>query len=95
MVQTLLVLSFSWAASLAAASYSVKPFKVDFSAQLPHLKTLLSTTRVSPRHPVPGSNDSTFGITTTQFAHLRNEWVAFDWRAEQAHLNSCVRVQNA
>lgn len=73
---------------LAAANYTVKPFKVDLVAEIPRLKAQLAATRLPAKNPIPGGENEKWGITLAQLSSLRKQWLAFDWTAEQKRLNS-------
>ncbi|EJD48566.1 alpha/beta-hydrolase [Auricularia subglabra TFB-10046 SS5] len=83
--------SFALAAAsstLAATDYTVKPFRINLSAEIPRLNAQVVATRLPAHNPVPGGEDDKWGITVSQLSNLRKEWLAFDWDAEQKRLNS-------
>ncbi|KZW03697.1 alpha/beta-hydrolase [Exidia glandulosa HHB12029] len=70
-----------------AQAYTVKPFKVSLSAEVPWLKTQLAKSRL-PTKPIPGADNDDWGVSLSTLQTLRKEWLAFDWSAEEKRLNS-------
>ncbi|KAJ7884148.1 Alpha/Beta hydrolase protein [Mycena olivaceomarginata] len=67
--------------------FELKPFKIDLSSKVPHLKTLVHNTRLpaKPLYPDLGADK---GIQLYFLSSLKEEWVtSYDWDAEQATLN--------
>jgi hypothetical protein len=67
--------------------FDLKPFKIDLSSKVPHLKTLVRNTRLpaKPLYPDLGADK---GIQLDFLSSLKEEWVtSYDWDAEQATLN--------
>lgn len=74
----------------ADATLSLKPFKIDLASKVPHLKTLLTQTRLPAKttHPDLGPEK---GIELDVLTGLKEEWLtSYDWDAEQAKLNEWV-----
>ncbi|KAJ7205254.1 Alpha/Beta hydrolase protein, partial [Mycena pura] len=71
----------------ADATFGLKPFKIDLASKVPHLKTLLTQTRLPAKttHPDLGPEK---GIELDVLTGLKEEWLtSYDWDAEQAKLN--------
>ncbi|KAJ7347517.1 Alpha/Beta hydrolase protein [Mycena albidolilacea] len=67
--------------------FDLKPFKIDISSKVSHLKTLVRNTRLpaKPLYPDLGADK---GIQLDFLSSLKEEWVtSYDWDAEQATLN--------
>jgi hypothetical protein len=67
--------------------FDLKPFKINLSSKVPHLKTLVHNTRLpaKPLYPDLGADK---GIQLDFLSSLKEEWVtSYDWDAEQATLN--------
>lgn len=79
---------FAVAASSAAQAFTVKPFKVSLSHEVPRLKDLLAASRL-PSNPIVGADNEDFGVSLATLQTLRKEWLAFNWTAEEQRLNSC------
>ncbi|EJD40194.1 alpha/beta-hydrolase [Auricularia subglabra TFB-10046 SS5] len=73
---------------MASGKYTIKPFKVDLSAEVPRLKAQLAATQLPTHNPIPGGEDEKWGITLAQLTKLRDEWLVYDWGAEQERINS-------
>ncbi|EJD51097.1 alpha/beta-hydrolase [Auricularia subglabra TFB-10046 SS5] len=80
---------FAVATSVAyAQAFVIKPFKVNLGSEIPRLRSLLSSARITPPQAVPGSDNAALGIPPDRLAELRNEWVALDWKAQEKALNA-------
>ncbi|EJD48571.1 alpha/beta-hydrolase [Auricularia subglabra TFB-10046 SS5] len=69
-------------------SYTIKPFKIDLSAEFSRLKAQLAATQLPSHNPIPGGEDDKWGITLARLTKLRDEWLEYDWAAEEKRLNS-------
>ncbi|KAJ7734425.1 Alpha/Beta hydrolase protein [Mycena metata] len=67
--------------------YKVNPFKIDLSSKVPHLKDLLSRTRLPEKELYPDDGPDK-GIKLDVLRGLKDEWLhSYDWDEEQAKLN--------
>ncbi|EJD40184.1 alpha/beta-hydrolase [Auricularia subglabra TFB-10046 SS5] len=73
---------------MASGQHTVKPFKVDLFAAVPRLKAQLAETQLPMHNPIPGGEDNKWGITLARLTKLRDEWLSYDWAAEEKRLNS-------
>ncbi|KAJ7453141.1 Alpha/Beta hydrolase protein [Mycena latifolia] len=74
-------------ASAANITFNLKPFKIDLSGGIPHLKDLVRNTRLPEKalYPTAGPDK---GIELNVLRELQTEWVeSYDWEAQQAELN--------
>jgi hypothetical protein len=68
--------------------YNVKPFKVDLSSRMPHLKDLVKLTKL-PEASVLGKAGA--GIELAWLKDRQQEWLEeFDWEKEQSAMNKSV-----
>jgi hypothetical protein len=66
-------------------SYNVKPFKVNLSSKVPHLKDLVERTKL-PKSSVLGSSGA--GIPLDWLKARQKEWLSeFDWNKEEDAMN--------
>ncbi|CAE6385263.1 unnamed protein product [Rhizoctonia solani] len=66
-------------------SYNVKPFKVNLSAKVPHLKDLVQRTKL-PDYSVLGSTGA--GVPLDWLKARQKDWLnKFDWSKEEAAMN--------
>ncbi|CAE6450255.1 unnamed protein product [Rhizoctonia solani] len=90
---TLALLPFS---QVVLGSYNVKPFKVNLSSKVPHLKDLVERTKL-PKSSVLGSSGA--GIPLDWLKARQKEWLSeFDWNKEEDAMNkfnhSVVDIEN-
>ncbi|KAJ6480876.1 Alpha/Beta hydrolase protein [Mycena sanguinolenta] len=77
--------------ALAAASsidnpFSVTPFTVNLSAEIPRLKALVENTRLPAKALYPVGSDK--GVELDILRQLQTEWVTtFDWETQQSEFN--------
>ncbi|KAJ7451854.1 Alpha/Beta hydrolase protein [Mycena galericulata] len=89
-VSSILVAPAFFTAALALnSSFSVKPFRVDLSSEIPRLNALVKNTRLptTALYPDAGSDK---GIELDFLSELQTEWLGsptFDWETQQAELN--------
>ncbi|KAF8598947.1 alpha/beta-hydrolase [Ceratobasidium sp. AG-I] len=81
---------------LLSAAYHVRPFKIDLSSRVPHLKDLVERTHL-PATSVLGSAGA--GVNLAWLKNRQIEWLEkFDWEKEQNSLNkfnhSTVAISN-
>ncbi|KAJ7018627.1 Alpha/Beta hydrolase protein [Mycena alexandri] len=70
--------------------YEITPFKIDLSGKVPHLKDLLSRTRL-PENELHQDHKLDKGIQLDVLKGLKDEWLqSYGWDAEQAKLNEPV-----
>ncbi|KAJ7497713.1 Alpha/Beta hydrolase protein [Mycena latifolia] len=75
------------ASSAANTTFNVKPFKIDLSSRIPHLKDLVRNTLLPAKALYPNAGLDK-GIELDFLRELQTEWVeTFDWEAQQAELN--------
>ncbi|KAJ7131762.1 Alpha/Beta hydrolase protein [Mycena crocata] len=68
-------------------TFDLKPFKIDLSGEIPHLKTLLRNTRL-PKEALYPDAGPVKGTELNFLRELRTEWLdTYDWEAQQAELN--------
>ncbi|QRV92993.1 epoxide hydrolase [Ceratobasidium sp. AG-Ba] len=66
-------------------AYNVKPFKVDLSSKVPHMRDLIQRTKL-PTYSVLG--DAGAGIPLDWLRARQKDWLSsFDWTKEQAAMN--------
>ncbi|KAF2432527.1 epocide hydrolase domain-containing protein [Tothia fuscella] len=65
----------------------IEPFKIDVrQSEIDALRTRLADTRWAPE---PENDDWSYGVNGTYLRDLINHWQSdFDWRAQEAHINS-------
>ncbi|KAJ6585740.1 Alpha/Beta hydrolase protein [Mycena capillaripes] len=71
-------------------SFQVKPFKIDLTAKIPRLKSLVNNNRLPDTilYPDGGRGSGAKGIELDVLQELRTDWLTkFDWEAQQAELN--------
>ncbi|KAG9073870.1 hypothetical protein FRC06_011097, partial [Ceratobasidium sp. 370] len=66
-------------------AYEVKPFKIDLSARVPHMKDMIKRTEL-PETSVLGGAGA--GINLSWLKNRQTEWLEnFEWQKEEDHLN--------
>lgn len=91
-----LVLAAAFIAAVAATgadhdTFQVKPFKIDLTAEIPRLKSLVANSRLPTKALYPDGGSGERGIELDVLQELRTDWLSkFDWEAEQAELNTSV-----
>jgi hypothetical protein len=66
-------------------AYEVKPFKVDLTSRVPHMKELIKRTEL-PDSSVLGSAGA--GINLSWLKNRQVEWLeSFDWQKEEDNMN--------
>ncbi|KAJ7680814.1 epoxide hydrolase 1 [Mycena polygramma] len=79
--------AFTAAAGAISDSFDVKPFKIDLTAGIPRLKSLVENTRLPDKALYPDVGGE-HGIEPDVLRELRSDWLtSFDWEAQQAELN--------
>ena len=70
---------------LLSAAYEIRPFRINLSSRVPHLKDLVQRTKL-PATSVLGSAGA--GIDLGWLKSRQADWLEkFDWEKEQASLN--------
>ncbi|KAF7351957.1 Alpha/beta-hydrolase [Mycena venus] len=81
------------AASASNTGFDVKPFKIDLAGEIPHLKSLVNSTRLPATALYPNAGPSK-GIDLETLRDLRTDWLTkYDWEAQQAELNQFSVVE--
>ncbi|KAJ6594447.1 Alpha/Beta hydrolase protein [Mycena capillaripes] len=76
------------AADNVSNNFNVKPFKIDLTAKIPRLKSLVNNTHLPAKALYPDDGSGEKGIELDVLRKLQTEWVTtFDWEAQQAELN--------
>ncbi|KAJ7467184.1 Alpha/Beta hydrolase protein [Mycena latifolia] len=74
-------------ASAPTHLFDLKPFRIDLSSRIPHLKDLVRNTRLPAKALYPNAGADK-GIELDVLRELQTEWVeSFDWEGQQAELN--------
>ncbi|KAJ7467178.1 Alpha/Beta hydrolase protein [Mycena latifolia] len=74
-------------ASATNHTFNVKPFKIDLSSRVPHLKDLIRNSRLPAKALYPNAGIYK-GIELDFLRELKSEWAeSFDWEAQQEELN--------
>ncbi|KAJ6593146.1 Alpha/Beta hydrolase protein [Mycena capillaripes] len=69
-------------------SFQVKSFKIDLTAEIPRLKSLVANSRLPAKALYPDGGSGERGIELDVLQELRTDWLTkFDWEAQQAELN--------
>ncbi|KAJ6594431.1 Alpha/Beta hydrolase protein [Mycena capillaripes] len=85
-VVTLLATAFAAAGN--TKSFSVKPFKIDLTSEIPRLKSLVNNSRLPAKALYPDGGSGEKGIELDVLRELRADWLtSFDWELQQAELN--------
>lgn len=91
-----LVAAFTAAVAVTGAnrdSFQVKSFKIDLTAEIPRLKSLVANSRLPAKALYPDGGSGERGIELDVLQELRTDWLTkFDWEAQQAELNTSVLV---
>jgi hypothetical protein len=67
--------------------HTLRPFKVDLSAGVPHLRELVEITHL-PEYEVNTGVEPSAGISLDTLKSLQDEWLtSFDWDREQEAIN--------
>ncbi|KAF7345580.1 Epoxide hydrolase domain protein [Mycena venus] len=89
-----LVLVAAFTAAIAATganhdAFQVKAFKIDLTAQIPRLQSLVANSRLPAKELYPDSGSGERGIELDVLQELQTDWLTeFDWEAQQADLNT-------
>ncbi|KAJ7761030.1 Alpha/Beta hydrolase protein [Mycena metata] len=77
----------------ATDTFSVKPFKINLSGEVPRLNSLVNNSRLPAGALYPGVGQEK-GIEFDFLHELKTEWLTtFDWETQQTQLNQQVRLQ--
>lgn len=69
--------------------YNLKPFTIDLSSNVEHMRDLINNSQLPREEEYPGVR-ADLGIPLGTLNELKDEWISqFDWEAEQKEMNRC------
>jgi hypothetical protein len=71
------------------SSFEIKPLRVNFGKDIPHLKALANHTCL-PSKPILPDPNFTFGISMENLRGLKSPWGVYDWEVEERVLDRYV-----